>query len=174
MSKSQLGQDLGIIEIYNNKVNGYFVEIGASDGVALSNTYLLETKYNWKGICVEPVPVEYNKLVKNRKAICTNLAIYSESNLILQFVIKNFTMCSGLVKTMDESVYIDNVVHNRSVNYDFNEIINVKTITLNDLLIKANSPNFIEYLSLDTEGSEFEILKSVDVKKTESLAIVLP
>ena len=165
MSRSQLGQDISVITFYNNKYNGYFVEIGASSGIALSNTYLLETKYNWKGICVEPIPFEYNELVKNRKAICSNLAIYNESNKILKFVIKNFSMCSGLAETMDESVCIDNVIHNRGVNYDVDKIIDVKTITLNDLLIKANSPNFIEYLSLDTEGSELEILKSVDFNK---------
>ena len=53
-SFSQFKQDLHVLESYNYKKNGYFIEIGASDGIRLSNTYLLETKYNWKGICVEP------------------------------------------------------------------------------------------------------------------------
>ena len=45
MSYSQLGQDLEVIKTYNNKENGFFIEIGASDGIYFSNTYLLETKY---------------------------------------------------------------------------------------------------------------------------------
>ena len=80
MSRSQLAQDLNVISFYNNMKNGYFIEIGASDGISLSNTYLLEKKYNWNGICIEPIPDEYNKLIKNRSAICCNRAIYNESN----------------------------------------------------------------------------------------------
>jgi len=56
MSYSQLGQDLEVLKFYNNKENGFFIEIGASDGLNLSNTYLLETQYKWKGICCEPIP----------------------------------------------------------------------------------------------------------------------
>ena len=55
MSHSQLGQDLEVIKFYNNKENGFFIEIGASDGLALSNTYLLENKYKLKYLF-------YNKL----------------------------------------------------------------------------------------------------------------
>ena len=54
---SQLGQDLDVIKHYNFKENGFFVEIGANDGISLSNTYLLEKKYNWKGLCIEPLPI---------------------------------------------------------------------------------------------------------------------
>ena len=63
MSKSQLGQDLKVLKFYNNKKNGFFVEIGASDGINLSNTYLLEKEYDWKGVCVEPIPYNYEKLI---------------------------------------------------------------------------------------------------------------
>jgi FkbM family methyltransferase len=164
-SNSQLNQDINVVSFYNNLRNGYFIEIGASDGVSLSNTYLLEKEYEWKGICVEPIPDEFNKLIKNRKSLCSNRAIYSESNKSLDFVIKNFTLCSGLINTMDENVTIDNIVYDRSVSHDKKEIIKVNTITLNDLLDQANAPKFIEYLSLDTEGSELEILKSVDLNK---------
>jgi hypothetical protein len=55
-SYSQIGQDLEVLRKYKNKYNGYFVDIGASDGIIYSNTYLLEKRYGWKGICVEPLP----------------------------------------------------------------------------------------------------------------------
>ena len=74
-------------------------------------------------------------------------------------------MCSGLVDNLDTKVKIDGKIHERHVNYDLNKIIDVKTITLTDLLDSAKSPKFIEYMSLDTEGSELEILKSNDFKK---------
>jgi len=158
MSFSQLNQDRDVLEFYKNKKNGFFIEIGASDGIQLSNTFLLEKKYNWKGICVEPIPNKYALLCKNRKnSCCCDNAVYNESGLELQFDIANkFDLLSGI------SSHID--CHNNIVNKNKKQIT-VKTITMNDLLEKYNAPSFIEYLSLDTEGSEYEILKSIDFNK---------
>ena len=64
---SQLKQDLNIIDFYKSKKNCYFVDIGAHDGINLSNTYLLEKKYNWTGICFEPLKKIYSDLFENRK-----------------------------------------------------------------------------------------------------------
>ena len=157
-SFSQLQQDIEVLKYYDYKHNGYFVEIGASDGIELSNTYLLETEYNWKGICVEPIPERYDLLLTNRpKSICSNKAIYNKSNLSLLFDISNeCDLFSGL------SAYID--CHKHIVEKDKKQI-NVSTISLNDLLDESNCPQFIDYLSLDTEGSELEILQSVDFDK---------
>lgn len=166
MSKSQLRQDLNVIEFYNFKKNGFFVDIGASDGISLSNTYLLEKNYDWRGICVEPIFDDFKKLLINRNnSICVNKAVFSVSDIEMDFAIKNFNMCSGLIQTMDDKVVIDNKVHDRSVNHDLKKIIKVHTVTLNNLLERNNSPEFIDYLSLDTEGSELEILKSVNFNK---------
>ena len=75
---SQLGQDLAVIDFYKEKKDGFFVEIGAVDGIEISNTYLLETKYNWKGICVEAIPDKFEKLVKNRpNSKCISKAVFS-------------------------------------------------------------------------------------------------
>jgi len=157
-SYSQLNQDIKVLQHYNNKKNGYFVEIGASNGIELSNTYLLETEYNWKGICVEPIPERYELLCKNRpNSLCSNKAVYSESNLILSFDIANdCDLLSGLSNHID--------YHKEKVDNNKRQI-NVETILLNDLLEESNSPLFIDYLSLDTEGSELEILKSINFSK---------
>ena len=153
MSKSQLEQDINVIKFYKEKENGYFIEIGANDGINLSNTYLLETQYNWRGICVEPVSNNYDKLLMNRpNSICSNSAIYSISNLILDFdIANNYDLLSGI------SSHIDS--HKETVDAN-KTTIHVKTLSLNDLLDNNNAPTFIEYLSLDTEGSEYEILKT--------------
>lgn len=157
-SYSQLGQDLEVLKFYKNKRNGFFIEIGASDGIHLSNTYLLETNYEWKGICVEPIPSKFESLCKNRpNSSCFFNAIYSESNKNLTFdIANNCDLLSGIHDHID--------CHTSFVNANKTQIMTT-TITLNDLLEKTNSPLFIEYLSLDTEGSELEILKSVDLKK---------
>jgi len=158
MSFSQLGQDIAVLKFYNNKTDGFFIEIGASDGVEISNTYLLEKDYNWKGICVEPIPYRFEALLTNRpNSHCTNHAVYGVSNLDLIFDI-----CIGGDGLSGISDHID--CYKQKVDANKQQII-VKTISLNDLLEKYNAPPFIEYLSLDTEGSEFEILKSLDFNK---------
>lgn len=87
---SQLGQDIEVIKFYNNKENGYFIEIGASDGIFLSNTYLLERQYKWTGICCEPIPSRFEKLVINRpNSICYSDAVYSNTGLTVDFDIAN-------------------------------------------------------------------------------------
>lgn len=158
MSHSQLGQDLEVVKFYDNKQDGFFIEVGASDGLQLSNTYLLETKYNWKGICCEPIPKNFEKLVKNRpNSTCYKEAVYSESGLTLIFDIANgMDLLSGISEHID--------AHKSTVNRNKTSI-EVKTITLLDVLDNANAPSFIEYMSLDTEGSEFEILKNFDFEK---------
>jgi FkbM family methyltransferase len=149
---SQIKQDLKVLSFYNNKQNGYFVEIGANDGVTLSNTYLLEKDYNWNGICVEALPDKFNELVKNRKSININKAVFHKTGEILQFSSDN--LLSGITDKID--------AHLGSKN---KEQISVETMTLNDILEQNNAPRFIDYISIDTEGSELEILKSVDFNK---------
>ena len=158
MSCSQLGQDLQVLKFYKNKKEGFFIEIGASDGIDLSNTYLLETQYNWKGICCEPIPEHFEKLVKNRpNSLCYKEAVYNTSGLTLSFDIANeSTLFSGITEHIDK--------HKATVNKS-KTTIKVKTISLLDVLNDAKAPAFIEYMSLDTEGSEFEILKNFDFGK---------
>jgi FkbM family methyltransferase len=158
MSYSQLGQDIEVIKFYNNKESGFFIEIGASDGIYFSNTYLLETNYKWKGICCEPIPNNFEKLVKNRpNSICYKEAVYNQSGLTLEFDIANqCDMLSGISEHIDRHKYT--VDQNKTS-------IEVHTISLLDVLNRANAPSFIEYMSLDTEGSELEILKHFDFEK---------
>jgi len=149
---SQIKQDLKVLSFYNNKQNGYFIEIGANDGINLSNTYLLEKNYNWKGICVEALPDKFNDLVKNRKSININKAVYDKTGEILQF--SSDDLLSGITDKIDK--HMDSKTKQQ---------ISVETMTLNDILDQNNAPTFIDYISIDTEGSEFEIIKSVDLNK---------
>jgi len=157
-SYSQIGQDLAVIEYYKSKKSGYFVEAGASDGITLSNTYLLEKEFGWCGICVEPVPEVFCKLVVNRpNSKCYSSALFSESGKDVTFDVAAWSLISGV------SDYISPLWKTR-VNNDKTQIT-VKTATLMEILDNASAPKFIEYLSLDTEGTEFEILKNFDFSK---------
>jgi FkbM family methyltransferase len=158
MSVSQIGQDIAVLAFYKQKTDGYFVEIGANNGLMLSNTYLLEHRYGWKGICAEAMPMLYGELVNNRpKSKCCGKAVYSSTGLILNFDIANASnLLSGLTDNID---FHKNVVSRNKTT------IQVNTISLVDMLDQYEAPNFIDYLSLDTEGSEYEILKTFDFSK---------
>ena len=155
MSYSQIGQDIEVMNAYPN--GGFYVEIGASDGIELSNTYLLE-KNGWHGICVEPIPDKFNKLFLNRQRCgFSNRAVYHTSNEEVDFDICNsYSLLSGISDSID--TYKQHVDSNKTT-------IKVKTITLEDLLDTLSAPKFIEYLSLDTEGSEYDILRVFDFTK---------
>jgi len=154
MFYSQLGQDKTVLEHYNHKREGFFVEIGAYDGVELSNTFALEN-LGWTGICVEPLPQRYEALKINRKCKTYNAAIDEISGKTLEFVVAD--MLSGDVTRLD--------TERVKREHGLNNIIQVKTLSLTELLDSANAPSFIEFLSLDTEGTELDILKGCDFKK---------
>lgn len=157
---SQLKQDLNVISFFNENKNLYFIDIGANDGKTLSNTFLLEKEYEWNGICSDPLPSAFEKLRECRDVFCDNNAVFSKSGLSLEFSETN--LFSGLVE------YIDAHVETKK-----NNKIKVNTITLDELLKKYKAPAVIHYFSLDTEGSELEILKSVDFNKYKFLYINL-
>jgi FkbM family methyltransferase len=151
LSKSQLSQDLFVLRSLDFKREGFFVEFGATNGVDLSNTCLLEKEFNWSGILAEPSKVWHKDLVKNRSCQIELNAIWSKSNEILSFL----ETSSPELSTINR--FNNLVFHNRiGITY------NVNTISLMDLLIKYDAPQKIDYLSIDTEGSEYDILKSFD------------
>lgn len=156
-SYSQLGQDVEVLKFYGFKKRGYYIEVGASDGVSISNTLLLDKK-GWKGICVEPIPSKFAQLKQNRpNAICINAPLYSESGTEVVFdICHSSDFLSGISQHIDK--------HKQTVDNGKTQL-KMTTMTLNEILKECKAPPFIEYLSLDTEGSEYEILKTFDFKK---------
>ena len=153
-SKSQLGQDLFTLSVCNFKRGGFFVEFGATNGIDLSNTYLLEKKYGWSGILAEPAKRWHNDLRQNR---CCNIetdCVWRDSGATLNFN----EVDSGELSTIDSFKPRD--VH-REARKSGNRF-SVRTISLTDLLDKYGSPREIDYLSIDTEGSEYDILSTFD------------
>ena len=158
-SKSQNWQDIFCITEHNFKANGYFVEFGATNGVDISNTYLLEKEYGWTGLLAEPAKIWHESLRRNRKCNIDTSCVYSKTGKLMQF---NEVRGSEELSTLDKYSLKDAFSKKRKLNaikYD------VKTISLSDLLDKYNAPKIIEYLSIDTEGSEYEILSKFDFNK---------
>jgi FkbM family methyltransferase len=154
-SSAQLLQDLFVICFSKGKKSGYFVEFGATDGISHSNTYRLEKDFDWQGILAEPSPVWHERLRGNRNCHIDTRCVYSKSNEIVQF--RNayeYPDLSGIEKNLQPD-------HNKELRQKFSTE-DVSTVSLTDLLKNYNAPNSIDYLSIDTEGSELEILSAFD------------
>lgn len=165
MYYSQIQQDKILNEmIFKNMRNGFFVDVGAHDGINYSNTYFYEKELDWKGICIEPYPKIFNKLKENRKCICIEAAICNETSEKDFMEITGYSeMISGLLETYHPRhiTRINNEV--RDTNGKTN-IIKVKTRRLRDIFDENNVKD-VHYLSIDTEGAEMEVLKSIDFEK---------
>lgn len=153
-SKSQLRQDLFVLSFLDFKTNGFFVEFGATDGVELSNTYLMEKEFGWSGIVAEPAKYWHKALRRNRDCFIETNCVWKDSASILSFNEVNARVFSTINLFSDSDLHSETRKNGKT--YD------VETISLNDLLAKYDAPKIIDYLSIDTEGSEFEILNGFD------------
>jgi len=130
----------------------YFVEFGATDGIEGSNTYLLENQYNWVGILAEPNPVWHEGLVKNRHCITTTECVWTETGKTLDFLNVQEAQLSTIKGFGEGDEHSDRRRKSESIKVD--------TISLIDLLKKYGAPRDIAYMSVDTEGSEYDILNA--------------
>jgi FkbM family methyltransferase len=155
-TKSQLFQDLWVQWELREKTGGYFCEFGATNGVDLSNTNLLEKKFGWEGLVVEPNPAYHAHLNAERQCNISKKCVFGTTGQNMQF---NCTEVSHFSRLVD---IIPDDAHEGNGKRTPEQIIEVETISLNDLLDEVNAPNHIDYISADTEGSEFEILSNFD------------
>lgn len=145
---SQLGQDLWVMLHTNFKKHGYFVEIGAANGIELSNTYTLEQFLSWGGICIEPMN-QVDQLRRNRSCIVDDSCVWARSGEQVDFLPR------GL---------LGGIVSERDMDRE-RKGITLNTISLDDLLEKHNAPQSIDYISIDTEGTELDIISNFDLNK---------
>lgn len=148
-SKSQLGQDLLAALVSNFKSGGYFVEFGATDGITLSNTYLLEKELGWEGILAEPARMWHTRLRASRSTAICEKAVWAQTGQTLQF---------------HEDAELSTIEGFESLKHEKRSgtTYSVDTISLTDLLTEYSAPLFIDFLSVDTEGSEYAVLSNFD------------
>ena len=161
---SQVGQDKFINEtFFKNKTNGVFVDIGAHDGKTGSNSYFFEKELQWTGFCFEPLPHLFEQLKSSRKCVCLNTCVSAINGLVPFIHVDSIDeMLSGMASTYDQR-QLDIVI--RDINYYGGcKNFSVPSVTLSSIL-DQHSVNHIDFLSVDTEGSELEILQSIDYKK---------
>ena len=158
-SPAQLRQDLFALSQVDFKRYGFFVEFGATNGRTLSNSWLLESQFGWRGILAEPARTWHGALKANRTCAIDTRCVWKASGEVLKFTetprLENSSI-SSLTKPSRKL---------RGTTYD------VTTVTLNELLETHNAPAVIDYMSVDTEGSEFEILSALDFDRWSARAI---
>ena len=164
LSYSQLYQDLFVLFIFKEKKNGTFLEFGATDGIDLSNTALLENKFEWKGLLAEPSTKWHSNLRKNRpNCKIIEKCIYTETGKQLDF----FTSDIGELSTLEEFRQSDltSMPGNTKARNKNGYNHKVLTISLNDVFKEYFDESPVDYMSVDTEGSEFLILEKFDFEK---------
>lgn len=153
-TNSQNYQDIWALYENDFKKNGYFVEFGATDGVEGSNTILLEQGYGWSGLVCEPNPVWHEALASNRFCDIDERCVYKTTGDTVDFA---SVTDSQVLSTIEDYVDISDGHLDARKKHDS---IKVETVSLFDLLEYHDSPSSIDYMSVDTEGSEYDILKA--------------
>jgi FkbM family methyltransferase len=149
---------------------GYFVELGANDGISQSNTKHLEMFHGWRGVLVEPYPGNFLKLAKTRSgstfsenAACVSFG-FNASEITLTYSNLMTTPMQGLSDIGDRESHAQSgqkFLRSEEKVSTFS----AKARTLSSILDDACAPLTIDLLSLDVEGGELEVLGGVDHSK---------
>jgi len=166
-SPSQLRQDAVALFFNDFRQNGFFVEFGACDGFSFSNTYVLEKGFGWAGILSEPNPEWHPALSKGRQCYIDHRAVASKTGEHVEFsIINDITPISkelcGITDYLAQSIAELSQAYKINQKEVVNKTISVETVSLLDLLKTFHAPRTIDYLSIDTEGSELSILSAFD------------
>jgi FkbM family methyltransferase len=163
------GLDRKILERLGNRRGGFYVDIGANDGLRASNTAILEFRYGWAGVLVEPIPHKFLELTQNRSKknyfVCKACVSKDyKGNFVELLYADTMTVAVGLESDIASpeghvQVGMDFIPHEKTFSF-FSP-----AICLQEVLEASGSPKEIDFLSLDVEGSEIEVLKGVDFQK---------
>jgi len=162
---SQFKQDEIIYNLFfKNKTDGFYLEIGADDGVRFSNCKFYE-ELGWNGIAVEPRLEKYEKLVENRNCICENVALSNIEETTDFLSIKGYGQALSGLTNKYHPKHVKRIERElKNKDNKGKEIIQVCTVKLPTILEKYNITK-IDFLSIDTEGSELSILEPLDFEK---------
>ena len=166
MFYSQDNQDKYLeAHVFKGYINGFFIDVGAHNGKSINNTLYFEENNNWTGINVEPIKDVYNDLINNRPncinircAVCNN---DGETDFICNT--GDTEMISGIKDTFDPR-HAGRLRRENNQHGSSTKIIKVETKKLETICDRHNISH-INYLSIDVEGGEFDVIKSINFDK---------
>jgi FkbM family methyltransferase len=153
--KAQMLQDMVCLLVHEQKRGGTFVEVGVGNGVDFSNTYVLEKKFNWSGLLIEPNRSSMEEIKAARSAVLDTRAASAVSGASVSFE-----------EIISEKLYshISGTGVRQFGEHEKN-IYEVETVTLDDAFKQHELPSSIDFLSIDTEGNELDVLAGVNMDK---------
>lgn len=152
---SQFGEDKWLCDNINLPPKGFFIDVGAADGITNSNTFLLE-KRGWIGICIDPDPRHSKKLLSSRSTV--ELCAIGAQNSTAKFFLHN-------TRPTRSSIYQLNID-------DYQSCIEVPIYTL-ETILKKHNVGTIDLLDIDVEGAELVAWQSFDHKVYEPKVIII-
>jgi FkbM family methyltransferase len=151
---SHMGADLWVAETMQYRRDAYFLEFGALDGLTASNCAMLEKTLGWKGIAVEANPTYYPQVCANRSCITVNVALAKKSRESVEMI-----DVFGL-SALRQHINVDGAQSVRE--RDKRGYVWIDTLNPTELLQRYSSAEHIEFLSLDIEGGEYEVIKAIN------------
>ena len=175
--KGQYGQAEAIEKLFKGKRNGFFVEAGAFDGENISNTLVFEMKYNWTGLLVEPNPDLYRDLItKNRRATSIETCFSTERKVVsIEFdaagayggIIGHNKPGQMPTEKRDYKIKTNKNFKPDPVYHTYQRnTIKLECLPFTSIIMALGNPT-IDYLSLDIEGAEYPVLKTIDFEKCD-------
>jgi len=158
--------------IFGDNHYGVYIEAGACDGIKDSNTYFLDTRLNWSGIVVEPSSL-FQELLQNRlRAKCFNCCVGKLDNQIIDFTEFNDSGYKQLSCTDQSLLELKEVwLYNKALNESTVTNKKIQMRTIDSLLKETGESRVIDYLSLDVEGSESDVIEGINFDTTTILLI---
>jgi len=158
MFYSQFGEDKYISQFFDDNYVGTCIDVGADDGISGSNTHYFEKK-GWFSLCVEPIPESFNKCSSIRKNVincCVGNYDKEEENFNI------VTLHSGNTSAISSLKIDERLIESHRDLLNSIQTISVKVKTLNTIFKENNIPNNIDFISIDTENTEIDVLKGLD------------
>jgi len=156
---AQFAQDIMAYLFFNGKKDGFYIEIGANDGYGGSTTFWAE-QLDWKGICVEPQKETFDRLKKHRNCALYNFAISDKTQRCVEFIsFPDNDYRSGIADTMTTQ----HIEEAKKLSRMQTTTIDITTFC--DMMKDFSDVKYIDFLSIDTEGHEMNVLRSIDFDK---------
>ena len=151
--------------VFKGYKEGFYVDVGAHDGVSLNNTLYFEKNNNWRGINIEPIKGVFDMLVENRPSdVNINCAVCNRDGEADFYLNEGYTeMLSGIIENYDAR-HLERLMNENTEKSATTQIVKVNTKRL-ETIFDEQGVSHINYLSIDVEGAEFEVLKSINFDK---------
>ena len=165
MYHGQVKQDQFLNEnLFKNRKGGFFVDVGAHDGVTINNSLFFERELEWRGICIEPIPERFKELAANRSCECLRGAAYDQ-NTILPFTrITGYAeMLSGIGTAYPDS-HKERIRSEMQLHGGEAAEIPVRAFRL-ETVFEMYNVKHVNYLSIDTEGAEIHVVRGINFEK---------